>query len=88
MQETKTAFVILLGENEESSDNNCEAELNQYFTEKVVSRETNPLQSCLCWRTCLCTYPLEIQLTCEFLAALKSSIQQACKHTCSVILVL
>ena len=47
-KKTKTAFDILLGEEdsceeEESSDNNCEAELNQYFAEKVASRDTDPL---------------------------------------------
>ena len=45
-KKTKTAFDILLaiGEEEEPSDNNCEAELNQYFAEKVATRETDLLQ--------------------------------------------
>ena len=43
-KKTKTAFDILLGEEEESSDNNCEAEVNQYFAEKVATTETDPLQ--------------------------------------------
>ena len=43
-KKTKTTFDILLGEEEESSDNNCEAEVNQYFAEKVATRETDPLQ--------------------------------------------
>ena len=43
-KKTKTAFDILLGEEEESSDNNCKAEVNQYFAEKVATRETDPLQ--------------------------------------------
>ena len=42
-KKTKTAFDLLLCEEEESSDNNCEAELNQYFAEKVASRDTDPL---------------------------------------------
>ena len=40
----KTAFDIVFGEEEESSDNNCEAELNQYFVEKVSIRDTDHLQ--------------------------------------------
>lgn len=43
-KKSKSAFDVLLDEEEESSDNNCEAEVNQYFAEKVVSRETDPLQ--------------------------------------------
>ena len=43
-KKTKTAFDILLGEEEEVTDNSCEAELNQYFAEKVATRDTDPLQ--------------------------------------------
>ena len=43
-KKTKTAFDVLLGEEEESSDNTCEAELDQYFAEKVATRDTDPLQ--------------------------------------------
>ena len=43
-KKTKTAFDILLGEEEEFNDNSCEAELNQYFAEKVATRDTDPLQ--------------------------------------------
>ena len=40
----KTAFDIVFGEEKESSDNNCKAELNQYFVEKVATRDTDHLQ--------------------------------------------
>ena len=43
-KKAKTAFDILLGEEEESTDNCCEAELNKYFAEKVATRDTDPLQ--------------------------------------------
>ena len=43
-KKAKTAFDILLGEEEESTDHCCEAELNQYFAEKVATRDTDPLQ--------------------------------------------
>ena len=43
-KKTKTAFDILLGEEEEFTDNSCEAELNQYFAEKVATRDTDPLR--------------------------------------------
>ena len=43
-KKTKTAFDVLLGEEEESSDNTCEAQLNQYFAEKVATRDTDPWQ--------------------------------------------
>ena len=46
-KKTKTAFDILLGEEEEFTDNSCEAELNQYFAEKVATRDTDPLR----WRS-------------------------------------
>ena len=43
-KKAKTAFDVLLGEEKESYDNTCEAELNQYFAEKVATRDTDPLQ--------------------------------------------
>ena len=43
-KKTVTAIDITLGEEEESSETNCESEVNQYFAEKVAVRDTNPLE--------------------------------------------
>ncbi len=43
----KTAFDVLLGEEEESSDDDCEGALSQYLVEKVTTRDTKPLN---CWK--------------------------------------
>ena len=38
-KKSKTAFHVLLGEEDESSDSNSEAKLNQYFAKKVANRD-------------------------------------------------
>ena len=44
-KKTKTALDILLGEEEDDDPHDdCEDEVSQYFAEKVVTRNTNPLQ--------------------------------------------
>jgi len=44
-KKTKTALDILLGEEvDDDSHDVCEDEVSQYFAEKVVPRDTNPLQ--------------------------------------------
>lgn len=40
----KTAFDILLGEQDESENTSIEDELHRYFTEKVAPRNSNPLE--------------------------------------------
>ena len=40
----KTAFDILLGEEEETADNTIEDELAQYFTDKVAAHDCHPLR--------------------------------------------
>ena len=42
---TKTMFDILLGEEDHDKPcDNCDAELSQYYSEKVVPRKTDPLE--------------------------------------------
>ena len=43
-KKTKTALGILLGEENDDPHHDCEDEVSQYFAEKVVPRNTNPLQ--------------------------------------------
>ena len=44
-KKTKTALDILLGEEgDDDPCDNCEEEVRQYFAEKAVPRNTNPLQ--------------------------------------------
>lgn len=40
----KTAFDILLGEQDEGENTSIEDELHRYFTEKVAPRNSNPLE--------------------------------------------